>query len=80
MSKENNMLNLINMKENFGDFIKRVRVEKGLSIDDLAEASGYSAVQIRNFEKNKFKPQVFKLKRLADALGCDYEELYKKVN
>lgn len=68
------------MKENFGDFIKRVRVEKGLSIDDLAEASGYSAVQIRNFEKNKFKPQVFKLKQLADALGCDYEELYKKVN
>lgn len=68
------------MQEQFGDLIKRLRTEKGLSIDELAEKSGFSSVQIRNIENNISKPRVFNLKKLSEVLGCSYEFLYDKLN
>lgn len=67
------------MVDNLGDFIKNLRINKGYSVEELANISGYSSVQIRNIESNKCKPQISKLKQLANALDCDYEILYEFV-
>lgn len=68
------------MTEQFGDLIKRLRIEKGLTIEDLASKTGFSSVQIRNIEANNNKPRVFNLKKLSEVLGCSYEYLYDKAN
>lgn len=64
------------MKKQFNLLIKELRVEKGMTINKLAEKSGFSSVQIRNIEKGLNKPQVKNLKNLSDALGCDYGTLF----
>ena len=68
------------MEEKFGDLIKRLRTEKGYSIDEFAEISGFSVVQIKNIENNKNKPRVFNINKLANALGCSYDYLFSKLN
>lgn len=68
------------MTEQFGDLIKRLRTEKGLTIEELASKTGFSSVQIRNIEANNNKPRVFNLKKLSEVLGCSYEYLYDKAN
>lgn len=68
------------MTEQFGDLIKRLRTEKGLTIEELASKTGFSSVQIRNIEANNNKPRVFNLKKLSEVLGCSYEFLYDKAN
>lgn len=68
------------MTEQFGDLIKRLRTEKGLTIEELASKTGFSSIQIRNIEANKNKPRVFNLKKLSEVLGCSYEFLYDKLN
>lgn len=67
------------MKEKIGDFIKRTRTELGYSSEELARLSGYTGVQIRNFEQGKHKPTVNKLNGLAKALNCSYEDLYEML-
>lgn len=68
------------MKEEFGDLIKRLRIQKGYSINALAEKSGFSSTQISNIENNRCKPRVFNLKKLSDALDCDYDYLFEKLD
>ena len=68
------------MEERFGDLIKRLRTEKGYSINEFAEKTGFSIVQIKNIENNKNKPRVFNLNKIADVLGCSYDYLYSKLN
>jgi len=67
------------MEEKFGDLIKRLRIEKGYSVEELAELSGFSINQIKNIEKNQNKPRVFNIKKLAKALDCSFEYLFNKV-
>ena len=68
------------MKELFGDLVKRLRIEKGMSVPELAEKSGFTAPQIRNIESNRNKPRVFNIQKLATALECDYNYLFSKLN
>lgn len=68
------------MEEKFGDLIKRLRTEKGYSIKDLSEKTGFSTVEIKNIESNKFKPRVFNLVKFANALDVDYDFLFNKAN
>ena len=35
------------MEEKFGDLIKKLRIEKGYSINEFAEKTGFSIVQIK---------------------------------
>lgn len=68
------------MEEKFGDLIKRLRLQKGYSINYVAEKTGFSIVQIKNIESNKNKPRVFNLNKLAEALDCSYDYLFSKLN
>ena len=68
------------MEEKFGDLIKRLRTEKGYSINEFAEMTGFSLVQIKNIENNINKPRVYNLNKLCDVLGCSYDYLFNKLN
>lgn len=68
------------MEEKFGDLIKRLREEKGYSINEFAEKTGFSIVQIKNIEKNVSRPRVYNLNKIAEALDCTYEYLFNKLN
>ena len=65
------------MEEKFCDVVKKNRLKKGLSINELAIKSGLSSVQIRNIENGSSKPHISNLKALSEALECDYEQLFE---
>ena len=59
----------------FGEYIFKLRTEKGLSQAKLAETLGVSDKAVSKWENGKSKPQVEMLKRLAIALEASFEEM-----
>lgn len=58
--------------------VARLRVERGLALRELAEASGVSMRQIQSLESGAIMAENISLKnalRLADALGIHPREL-----
>lgn len=67
------------MEEKFCELIKRLRVENGMSINELARKTDLTSAEIRNIEKGTNKPQVKRLKLLSEALNCDYNILFDSL-
>ncbi|ANY74508.1 helix-turn-helix domain-containing protein [Paenibacillus sp. FSL W8-0919] len=68
------------MDHRFGAYLKQMREDKGLSINQLAQAAEISGSQISRIENGLRgipKPQT--LRKIADALGVPYEELMSKA-
>lgn len=59
----------------FGEYIFKLRTEKGLSQVKLAEALEISDKAISKWENGKSKPQVEMLKKLAIVLETSFEEM-----
>lgn len=60
-----------------GDFVRRQRHAKGVSLEGLAEQTGIPHSTISRIETGKFDaPRPDKLGRLAAALDVRYEELF----
>ncbi|MBR3208853.1 MAG: helix-turn-helix transcriptional regulator [Bacilli bacterium] len=74
--KNGNFIEELRFFNKFGDFIKETRISCGLTINEVALKSGFTSVEIRNIEANKNKPKVDNLRKLADALNCDYFKLF----
>lgn len=58
--------------------LREKRLEKGLTLKELAELSGVHYMKIHQIETGKIKPENVTLKnalKLANALGCKPEEL-----
>lgn len=51
-----------------GDRIRRLREEKGVSLDDLAKATGFSSQQLAAFENGQAQPQLGAVMKLSRAL------------
>ncbi|MBO8162042.1 MAG: helix-turn-helix transcriptional regulator [Thermosipho sp. (in: Bacteria)] len=60
---------------NIGEYIKKLREEKNLSINQLALYSDVSAAHISRIERGLREPSPDILKKLATHLGVTYEEL-----
>ena len=60
-----------------GEKINNLRKEKNMTFSDLAKKSGVSIVTLSNWNTGKTSPQLVALKRVADALNYDFEELVK---
>ena len=57
---------------------RELRLSKGMKRCDLSRESGVSLPQITNIEKGRIQfPHVTTLSKLAKALNCDFEEIYK---
>lgn len=60
------------MKDDFGKMLKRLRVEQGLSLNDLSIKTGISSSYINRLEQSKRKSVSFpKLVALSEALGVE---------
>lgn len=59
----------------FGEYLSRIRTEKGLSQQDLADALGMTQAAISQLESGKRIATPKTVKRLAEALQVDIEEL-----
>lgn len=67
MAEEKNQVDRIILK--LGEKIKRLRIEKGWSLQDLAKKSGISAAGIHKIESNGIIPTITTMMKIADALG-----------
>lgn len=71
-------------KEQFGDAIKRIRAEKGMSLTQVRDNSGgeLATSYISNIENNRIKPEVIspaKLKSIAKGLQVEEEWIFSFV-
>lgn len=65
--------------KNFGDKIKEKRKSKNMKIYDLALKSGISAIELSSIENSKRKPRMATLKKISEALECDFDELFHLI-
>lgn len=65
-----------NIKLKFGARIKKLRVEKGLSQEKLAEISNLHRTYIGSLEAGKRNVALENIKKLAIALECKISELF----
>lgn len=59
----------MNYREEIGSELQTLRVQKGLTVRELAEASGVHYSNIAKIENGKYNVSVDILGKLADALG-----------
>jgi len=57
--------------------IKQLRLEKGLTQQELADKIGVKQKDISRWENGTYKPKLDKLQLIAKALECDLIELIK---
>ena len=60
---------LISLK--LGDELRRARERSGLTLEDMAKRTGYSAHSVDAMERGRYNMDIKLLGRVADALGCD---------
>lgn len=58
-----------------GESIKSVRLEKGFTQKQVADACGMADSAIRKYESGKIVPKLETLRRIAGALGVEWTEL-----
>lgn len=59
--------------------LKIIRMEKGLTQQQLAEASGASRQTIYNIEKQNWMPKLDLAQRIAQALETPIEDLFSDL-
>jgi transcriptional regulator with XRE-family HTH domain len=65
------------LEQIFARNIKRLRAEKGLTQDEVAEAIGVERVTYQNYEAERRRPKKEIIPRLAAYFGVDQTDLYK---
>jgi transcriptional regulator with XRE-family HTH domain len=68
----------MDMRQLVGRNFTRLRREKGLTQEQVAERSGFSQQYISGLERGRRNPTIVSLFELAQALGVDYLELLAK--
>ncbi len=73
---------MINVKDEnylkeFGQHLKKLRVEKGLSQEELANNSDVSLPQITRIERGTINPTICTIKALAIGLDIETYSLFK---
>lgn len=59
----------------FGDNLKQLREQRGLTQNDLAEAIGMHATHLSKYERNLASPSVEVVKKLSEALDVSADLL-----
>jgi transcriptional regulator with XRE-family HTH domain len=70
---------MISGKETFGAFIRREREAKGLSLRDMAKKIKVSPTFLSKVETEDWKPGEDKLRKIAEIIGCDADELLARA-
>jgi transcriptional regulator with XRE-family HTH domain len=69
----------MDMRKLVGRNVKRIRQEKGLTQEQLAELSGFSQQYISGLERGQRNPTIVSLYELATALGVSHMELVRSA-
>jgi transcriptional regulator with XRE-family HTH domain len=67
----------MDMRKLVGRNVKRIRQEKGLTQEQLAEISGFSQQYISGLEQGRRNPTIVSLYELATALEVSHMELVR---
>ena len=67
----------MDMRKLVGSNVKRIRQQKGLTQEQLAEISGYSQQYISGLEKGNRNPTVITIFEIASALSVGHLELLR---
>jgi transcriptional regulator with XRE-family HTH domain len=70
----------MDMRKLVGRNVKRIRQQKGLTQEQLAELSGFSQQYISGLEQGRRNPTVVSLYELAMALGVGHMELVRPTD
>lgn len=65
----------MDMRRLVGRNVRRIRVVKGLTQEQLAELSGFSQFYISGLENGRRNPTIVSLYELAQALGVAHMDL-----
>ncbi len=65
------------MSERVGLELRRLREERGLTVEELAQKSGVSVTTIRVAERGPRVPSDFTVALLARPLGLTFDEVWK---
>ena len=67
----------MDMRRLVGDNCARIRKERGLTQEELAERSGLTQQYLSDLERGKRNPTIVTLYELAQALGVSHVELVR---
>ena len=67
----------MDMRKLVGSNVKRIRQEKGLTQEQLAEISGFSQQYISGLEQGQRNPTIVSPYELATALGVSHMDLIR---
>lgn len=67
----------MDMRKLVGRNVRRLRLQKGLTQEELSAASGFSQQYISGLERGLRNPTVVSVYELAQAIGVNYLELMK---
>jgi len=67
----------MDMRKLVGRNVKRIRQEKGLTQEQLADLSGFSQQYISGLEQGRRNPTIVSLYELAAALGVGHMDLVR---
>jgi transcriptional regulator with XRE-family HTH domain len=68
----------MDVRERVGFNLQRLRREKGLSQEELADRAEVHQTYLSGVERGKRNPTITVLQRIAEALGADIENLVQK--
>jgi transcriptional regulator with XRE-family HTH domain len=68
----------MDMRKLVGKNVKKERIAKGMTQEQLAEKSGFSQQYISGLEGGKRNPTIVSLYEIAQALGVDHLSLLGK--
>ena len=67
----------MDMRKLVGRNVKRIRQDRGLTQEELAERSGFSQQYISGLEQGRRNPTIVSIYELATALGVSHTELVR---
>lgn len=68
---------MINIQKKFGEKLKEIRTQKGLSQEKLAFKSGLHRTYISDIERGARNVSLINIEKIAKALGVSNSELLK---
>ena len=68
---------MASLKTQFGNKLKSLRMEKGLTQEQLADATELSIESISNMERGIFGPRFNNLEKIAAALNVEVVRLFE---
>ena len=69
-----------NIKQEFGDRVRKLRLEKGLSQEKLAFESKMHRTYLGSIERGERNPSLKNIEAIANALGVTLSDLFKFEN